>query len=232
MSVYKKLQQARAELCAKSLKKTGFNKFAGYQYFELADFLPEIQEIFSRVGLCGITDFSSDTRAALHVHDTDSDSSVSFYSPLADATVKGATAIQIVGSQITYLRRYLWMQALEITDNDSVDSQPPSDSKPTQKPPQTIDYSVGLKSAKNLQELGESWKLIPKDQQKTFFELKEKRKQQLTLAVEKPKADTDWQQLLSDATTKEEVTAIWESMPEEIRQDIQDAYAIKLDMFR
>jgi hypothetical protein len=104
--------------------------------------------------------------------------------------------------------------------------------KPTQKPPQTIDYSVGLKLAKNLQELGEAWKLIPKDQQKTFFELKEKRKQQLTLAVEKPKTDTDWQQLISDATTKEEVNAIWESMPEELRQDIQDAYAIKMDLFR
>jgi phage recombination protein Bet len=43
---------------------------------------------------------------------------------------------------------------------------------------------------------------------------------------------TDWQQLISDATTKEEVNAIWESMPEDLKQDIQDAYAIKLDMFR
>jgi phage recombination protein Bet len=43
---------------------------------------------------------------------------------------------------------------------------------------------------------------------------------------------TDWQQLISDATTKDEVNAIWESIPEELRQDIQDAYAIKMDLFR
>ncbi len=46
MSVYKKLIVARAKLRAKVLKKSGHNKFAGYNYFELGDFLHPIMEIF------------------------------------------------------------------------------------------------------------------------------------------------------------------------------------------
>ncbi len=40
MGVYKKLMQARLELQETNLTKSGHNKFAGYKYFELGDFLP------------------------------------------------------------------------------------------------------------------------------------------------------------------------------------------------
>ena len=53
-SVHKKLMQARIKLQATPLKKSGLNKFAGFQYFELGDFLPQIQQIFSEIGLCGV----------------------------------------------------------------------------------------------------------------------------------------------------------------------------------
>ena len=39
MEVYRKLAVARAKLRSQVLKKSGLNKFAGYQYFELGDFL-------------------------------------------------------------------------------------------------------------------------------------------------------------------------------------------------
>ena len=45
MSVYKKLQQARMLLQGAKLTKSGKNKFAGYEYFELSDFLPAIQKM-------------------------------------------------------------------------------------------------------------------------------------------------------------------------------------------
>ena len=51
MSVYKKLMIARLKLQQLSLKKSGHNKFAGYQYFELGDFLPSVQDLFGEVGL-------------------------------------------------------------------------------------------------------------------------------------------------------------------------------------
>ena len=40
MSVYSKLMKARIRLQGMELKKSGENKFAGYKYFELGDFLP------------------------------------------------------------------------------------------------------------------------------------------------------------------------------------------------
>ena len=45
--VHKKLMQARIILQEMSLKKSGKNTYAGYQYFELGDFLPQINAIFN-----------------------------------------------------------------------------------------------------------------------------------------------------------------------------------------
>ena len=39
MSVFSKLMAARIKLHALDIKKSGFNKFAGYSYMELSDFL-------------------------------------------------------------------------------------------------------------------------------------------------------------------------------------------------
>ena len=57
MTVFKKLQAARITLQNTELKKSGKNKFAGYQYFELGDFLPVIQTICNDIGLCGTVTF-------------------------------------------------------------------------------------------------------------------------------------------------------------------------------
>ena len=70
MSVYKKLMQARVKLHGMELKKSGENKFAGYRYFELGDFLPQTMKIFSDLGLCSVVSFDSDY-ASLTITDTD-----------------------------------------------------------------------------------------------------------------------------------------------------------------
>ena len=60
-------------------------------------------------------------------------------SPMAEAALKGAQPIQLMGSIQTYQRRYLWMAAMELTEHDSIDSAPPVDTikeapKPEPKP--------------------------------------------------------------------------------------------------
>jgi hypothetical protein len=122
MSVYKKLQKARVLLNASSIKKSGKNKFAGYEYFELGDFIPTVNEIFDNVGLCGVVNFGE--QATLTVYDTDSDGQVTFSSPLVFAENSKGQAIQSLGSTHTYFRRYLWLMCMEITEHDSVDSMP------------------------------------------------------------------------------------------------------------
>ena len=45
MSVYRKLQAVRYELSKLNLKKSGKNKFAGFEYFELGDFMPTAHKL-------------------------------------------------------------------------------------------------------------------------------------------------------------------------------------------
>jgi hypothetical protein len=120
-SVHKKLMQARITLQAMPLKKSGKNKFAGFEYFELGDFLPQIQKIFSDIGLCGVISFDAQL-ATLTITDTDDGSSIVLTSPMAEANLKGVHPIQNMGAVETYSRRYLWVTALEIVEHDALDS--------------------------------------------------------------------------------------------------------------
>jgi hypothetical protein len=120
-SVHKKLMQARIKLQATPLKKSGLNKFAGFQYFELGDFLPQIQQIFSEIGLCGVVSFDTQL-ATLTITDTEDGSNIVLTSPMAEANLKGVHPIQNMGAVETYSRRYLWVTALEIVEHDALDA--------------------------------------------------------------------------------------------------------------
>lgn len=125
-NVYKKLQAARNTLQAMSLKKSGHNKFAGYQYFELGDFLQPINSIFAEVGLCGVVSFTKDM-ATLQIVNVDSpDQVITFTSPMGSAALKGCHEVQNIGAVETYQRRYLWVAALEIVEHDALDASEPS----------------------------------------------------------------------------------------------------------
>jgi hypothetical protein len=135
MSVYKKLQEARILLQNTKLNKSGKNKFAGFSYFELADFIPQVTEIFNKIGLCGVVSFTNDT-AYLTVHETEGDGFISFTSPLVMAENAKGQAIQSLGSTHTYFRRYLWLMCMEITENDVIDAV--DQSEPVKKPKDTF----------------------------------------------------------------------------------------------
>ena len=128
-NIYQKIQQIRFELSKKNIKKSGNNKFLNYEYFELGDFLNPLNELMNTNGV--MTQFVlQDNRAVLHVINSEKpEDKVTFYTPTALAEVKGGNAIQQLGSQITYLRRYLIMTAFEIAESDTVDNQKPSENK-------------------------------------------------------------------------------------------------------
>ena len=170
MSIYSKLQKARVELQKVDMTKSGINTFSKYKYFELADFMPHINRIMLEVGLCGAISFA-ETQAELVIFDTESDQKIVFYSPTADATVKGANAIQCLGSLHTYMRRYLWMLAFEIVEHDAVDQQP------------KIDWEGMLTSASNIQQLTHVWQTIPKEQRAQLNTVKEAMKTKLQEAA-------------------------------------------------
>lgn len=125
MSVYKKLMDARIQLQGKSLTKSGNNKFAGYKYFELGDFLPAIQEIFSGLGLCGVVSFGKED-ANLTIIDIENPTDrIVIGTPMSSAALKGCHEVQNLGAVQTYLRRYLWVTAMEIVEHDALDASEP-----------------------------------------------------------------------------------------------------------
>lgn len=129
MSVHKKLMQARVKLQSTEMKKSGLNKFAGYSYFELGDFIPHIQTIFNDVGLCGVVSFTH-SHAELTITDVDDGTMIVISSPMAEANLKGAHPIQNLGAVESYQRRYLWMTAMEIVEHDVIDSAPAAEPAP------------------------------------------------------------------------------------------------------
>ena len=96
------MQKARCEFQEKPLKKSGHNKFAGYHYFELGDFLPTINSLLEKYNLC---------------------SNISFDNDMATLTIVNAeNTDENLGAVQTYLRRYLWVNAFEIVESDGLDA--------------------------------------------------------------------------------------------------------------
>lgn len=132
MNVYAKLQQARVKLQGMNLKKTGENKFAGYDYFELGDFLPTINEIFAELGLFSNISFTSELATMTVVNTDKPEEQIVFTSPMAEANLKGCHPIQNMGAVETYQRRYLYTTALEIVEHDALDRTHGKDTSPNE----------------------------------------------------------------------------------------------------
>ena len=136
-NVFTKLNTARTELQRRELKKSGRNTFAKYSYFELGDFLPTVQEIFAQIGLCGIVSYGAD-EASLTITDCENtEDSIKVTSPMSSAALKGAHDIQNLGAVQTYMRRYLWVTAMEIVEHDELDATlgaPKRGSEPQEQP--------------------------------------------------------------------------------------------------
>lgn len=120
-NIYQKIQQARVELQNRELKKTGYNKFANYKYFELGDFLPHINDVCLKIGL--YTEFKfTPQQAWLYIRDIDNpDIFREWSTPVEIATLKGCSAIQNIGGTQSFSRRYLYMMAFEIAETDVID---------------------------------------------------------------------------------------------------------------
>jgi hypothetical protein len=143
--VYDKLQRARVTLQSIELKKSGHNKFAGYRYFELADFLPTVNKIFDDLGMCHTLEFTSDL-ATMRIIDTENGGCAKFTCPMAEAHLKGCHPVQNLGASITYITRYLLVMAMAIVEHDAIDASEPVDEKKSAKPV-TKDVFDGMNKA-------------------------------------------------------------------------------------
>ena len=130
-NIYSKMQKARCEFQEKPLKKSGHNKFAGYRYFELGDFLPTINSLLEKYNLCSNISFDNDMATLTIVNAENTDEKLVFTSPMSNANLKGCHDVQNLGAVQTYLRRYLWVNAFEIVESDGLDATTGKDDKPS-----------------------------------------------------------------------------------------------------
>lgn len=122
MNIYEKLQEARVELQGMNLKKSGKNSFAQYDYFELADFMPHINQIMLDKKLTGFCSFTEDLASLTLVNSEKPEERIVFTSPMSKANLKGCHEVQNLGAVETYQRRYLYTTAFEIVETDLLDT--------------------------------------------------------------------------------------------------------------
>lgn len=125
----------RVELQNAKLKKSGKNKYAGFDYFELADFLPKLNELMLKER---VNDrfYIKDGYAVLELQKFGETNTYTMPFVLFDTPVnkkynkdldeyfdvKSMQDIQYLGALNTYYKRYLYLNAFGITDGDVIDS--------------------------------------------------------------------------------------------------------------
>ena len=204
MGVHKKLMDARILLQQAPLKKSGHNKFAGYSYFELGDFLPTINQIFAKVGLCGVVSFDKEL-ATLTITDTDDSTEIKLTSPMAEANLKGCHPIQNLGAVETYTRRYLWVSAMEIVEHDALDSSAPlKEDKIIISPTQGAADNIPIEELQYLQEVA----------------------MELIAMCEQGDPKAAWVKLEGENLDSEQKVAIWTLLPSKVRSALKKAKEI------
>lgn len=129
MNIYEKVQRVKQKLLEANIKKSGLNKYAGYNYYELSDFTPHIVNECNEIGLFTSISFNKEV-ATLKIINTEKPEEVLEYtSPMEDLELKGCNKVQALGGVETYSRRYLYMSAFDIIENDMFDAGKDEDAK-------------------------------------------------------------------------------------------------------
>lgn len=122
MNILQKLNEMKLEFAEKKVAKSGVNTYTGFDYFTLEDITPPILELCKKHGVTMIQTFHPDL-AIMHIYNNDKpDDSIEVMVPMAVPEIKAANATQNMGASITYLRRYLYMVALDIIEGDALDA--------------------------------------------------------------------------------------------------------------
>jgi ERF superfamily. len=143
MNLYLKLATLRCDLQASGMKKSGHNKHANYDYFELSDMLPEINRLEQALGLCSIISFGIETATLSIVNIEKPEEQCVITTPMSTAKLPACHEVQNLGAVQTYLRRYLYTTAYGIVECDALDMtagkgkeemEKPAAQKPAQAP--------------------------------------------------------------------------------------------------
>ena len=209
MNIYQKLNAARDKFHSQEIRKSGLNKFAGYKYFELADFIIPALKIFSEIGITSVIRFENEHGTMELINTSEPSERILFSSPMSEASLKGCHPVQNLGAVETYIRRYLWVCALEIVEHDALDSADPKD----------VPVKNEIRSA-------------------TKEEKKEAEKKESKKKAEPVESDDAFIEILLDWAVKcnepEELASIWKANQKRIdaiKKSLPDQYAVIVERF-
>lgn len=121
-----KINQARTQFLTMNVKKSGVNKYQGFNYFELQDIIPAKTQICNDLNIADYLDMQDPQIARLHIYDLDQDDTqqpvtFSLNMPIPSTQQQTTKQIQEQGALQTYVHRYLLLQFLDIIESDGID---------------------------------------------------------------------------------------------------------------
>lgn len=125
------MQKARCEFQEKPLKKSGWNSFSNFAFFELKDVQPTINALLEKYNMCSLMSFGNDLATLTIINSENPEEKMVFTSPMSTAKLKACHEVQNLGAVETYIRRYLWFAAFEIVESDGLDATVGKDDKPS-----------------------------------------------------------------------------------------------------
>ena len=127
----------RVKLQNSKLKKSGKNKFAGFDYFELSDFLPRLNELMLEEGINDLFTIEGDEAKLTLLRGEEEQTYkmpfVMFNVPVNKSGQPSMQEIQYIGALNTYYKRYLYINALGISECEVIDSMNNNEVKETKK---------------------------------------------------------------------------------------------------
>lgn len=120
MNIYEKVQAIRVELNRAGLKMSGKNDYAKYDYFELSDFLPKLNELMQSHKMTAVPSFSLERATLTAINIEAPEERFTIESPFGGAELKGCHDVQNIGAVETYQRRYLYQAMFDISEKDSL----------------------------------------------------------------------------------------------------------------
>lgn len=140
LNLNESIANIKVELQESKLKMTGKNKFVGFNYFELSDFLPTLNKLLLKYKVNDNFTITTDTtfgtdcailtlikgeekqeyKMPFRIFETPLNTTINKITEEVEKT-KCMQDIQYLGALNTYYKRYLYMNAFGITDGDVID---------------------------------------------------------------------------------------------------------------
>lgn len=135
-NIYQRLMQARIDFAKKNIQPSGYNAHLNFDYLELKDIIPVANKVMQENNIMLVTKFIGGECFGYVMDLLGDENPIEFSIPHFHCTdpnrLKVNSEIQLLGMEVTYLRRYMYQLVLDIIIQDEIDAD--DDESPVVKP--------------------------------------------------------------------------------------------------